>query len=75
MNKSEKKINIKQKSNGGFPPLRLIKQQQDTQQINNKERLFSSTTKSNINITQLLNTPSINTFVINKKNDTLEIVD
>ena len=40
--------------NGGFPPIKLNKLNSTKKNVNNKERLYSSTLQPNINIRQIL---------------------
>uniref|UniRef100_A0A6C0DB39 Uncharacterized protein n=1 Tax=viral metagenome TaxID=1070528 RepID=A0A6C0DB39_9ZZZZ len=61
--------------NGGFPPIKLNKLESNEKNINNKERLFSSTLQSNINIRQiLLNNQNKKLIQETKVEDKLEIV-
>ena len=61
--------------NGGFPPIKLKQLKTKEENVNNKERLFSSTLQSNINIRQiLLNNQNKKLIEETQVEDKLEIV-
>lgn len=73
------------KANGGFPPITYCKDKNvsntessetPNNKTSNRERLFTTHSKKNINIREILNTKE-NKLVIdlNPNNDELEIVD
>jgi len=62
--------------NGGFPPIRYCKPNETNKNKSSKERFFSTSTRNDMNIRQILNTKSSSSFIKqDNDNDDLEIID
>jgi len=62
--------------NGGFPPIRYCKPNETNKNKSSKERFFSTSTRNDMNIRQILNTKSNSSFIKqDNDNNDLEIID
>ena len=59
-------------SNGGFPPLKIIKKKENNKMVNEKERFFSKS-KKNVNINNIIK--EVKKPMIDMNKEEIKIID